>query len=142
MTNMMPQSPDNNQGPWADLEDYSRTLVNAGNELHIIMGGAGQGGTGSNGGVTTTIAGGHVQVPAQTWKVILVQLQGTNDVARVTTSTRVIAVIMPNTQGIRSNNWQQYRVSVDQVEQLTGYNFFSNVPATTQAVIESVVDNL
>jgi endonuclease G len=142
MTNMMPQSPDNNQGPWADLEDYSRTLVNAGNELHIIMGGAGQGGTGSNGGVTMTIAGGYVQVPAQTWKVILVQPQGTNDVARVTTSTRVIAVVMPNVQGIRSNTWQQYRVSVDEVEQLTGYDFFSNVPASIQAVVESVVDNL
>ncbi|MDQ1613176.1 MAG: endonuclease mitochondrial [Pyrinomonadaceae bacterium] len=141
MTNMMPQSPDNNQGPWADLEDYSRTLVNAGNELHIIMGGAGQGGTGSNGGVTQTIAGGHVQVPAETWKVILVQPQGTNDVSRVTTSTRVIAVRMPNTQGIRSNLWQQYRVSVDEVEQLTGYDFFSNVPSSIQAVIESVVDN-
>jgi endonuclease G len=142
MTNMMPQSPDNNQGPWADLESYARTLVNAGNELHIVMGGAGQGGTGSNGGVTMTIAGGHVQVPAQTWKVILVQPQGTNDVARVTTSTRVIAVRMPNTQGIRTNNWQQYRVSVDEVEQLTGYDFFSNVPSSIQAVIESVVDSL
>jgi endonuclease G len=142
MTNMMPQSPDNNQGPWADLEDYSRTLVNAGNELHIIMGGAGQGGTGSNGGITMTIAGGHVQVPAQTWKVILVQPQGTNDVARVTTSTRVIAVLMPNAQGIRTNLWEQYRVSVDEVEQLTGYDFFSNVPASIQAVIESSVDGL
>jgi endonuclease G len=142
MTNMMPQSPDNNQGPWADLEDYARTLVNAGNELHVIMGGAGQGGTGSNGGVTMTIAGGHVQVPAETWKVILVQPQGTNDVARVTTSTRVIAVRMPNVQGIRSNNWQQYRVSVDELEQLTGYDFFSNVPSTVQAVIEPVVDSL
>jgi endonuclease G, mitochondrial len=141
MTNMMPQSPDNNQGPWADLETYSRTLVNAGNELYIIMGGAGQGGTGSNGGVSMTIASGRVQVPAQTWKVILVQPQGTNDLARVTASTRVIAVVMPNAQGIRTNMWEQYRVSVDAVEQLTGYDFFSNVPASVQAVIESVVDN-
>jgi endonuclease G len=141
MTNMMPQAPDNNQGPWADLENYARTLVNAGNELHVIMGGAGQGGTGSNGGVTMTIAGGHVQVPAQTWKVILVQPQGTDDVARVTTSTRVIAVIMPNTQGIRTNMWESYRVSVDEVEQLTGYDFFSNVPSSIQASIESVIDN-
>jgi endonuclease G len=142
MTNMMPQAPDNNQGPWADLEDYARTLVNAGNELHVVMGGAGQGGTGSNGGVTMTVAGGHVHVPAQTWKVILVQPQGTNDVARVTTTTRVIAVLMPNAQGIRTNNWQEYRVSVDELEQLTGYDFFSNVPAAVQSSIESVVDNL
>lgn len=88
-----------------------------------------------------TIAGGRVQVPAQTWKVILVQPQGTNDVARVTISTRVIAVIMPNTQGIRTDAWQEYRVSVDEVEQLTGYDFFSNVPGSIQAAIESVVDN-
>ena len=75
------------------------------------------------------------------WKVIIVLPAGTNDVARVTTSTRTIAVIMPNTQGIRTADWKTYRVSVDQVETLTGYNFFSNVPATIQNVIESVVDN-
>ena len=49
--------------------------------------------------------------------------------------------IMPNTQGIRTADWKTYRVSVDQVETLTGYDFFSNVPTTIQNVIESVVDN-
>jgi endonuclease G len=141
MSNMMPQAPDNNQGPWEQLESYCRTLVSQGNELYIVAGGTGSGGTGSNGGVTTTVAGGHVSVPSQTWKVILVQPQGTDDVSRVTTSTRVIAIIMPNTQGIRTNTWQQYRVSVDQVEALTGYDFFSNVPVNIQAVIEAQVDN-
>jgi endonuclease G len=66
---------------------------------------------------------------------------GTNDVSRVTTSTRTIAVIMPNTQGIRANDWKSYRVSVDQVEALTGYDFFSNVDPSIQAAIESRVDN-
>jgi endonuclease G len=141
MTNMMPQAPDNNQGPWEVLESYSRTLVNAGNELYIIAGGVGQGGTGSNGGTTQTVANGHVVVPAFTWKVIIVLPQGTDDVSRVTTQTRTIAIIMPNTQGIRNNTWQQYIVSVDQVEALTGYDFFANVPADIQAVIESRVDS-
>ncbi|HEX8190631.1 MAG TPA: DNA/RNA non-specific endonuclease [Pyrinomonadaceae bacterium] len=141
MTNMLPQSPDNNQGPWANMENYLRTLVTSGNELYVVMGGSGSGGTGSNGGTTATIAGGHVAVPSQVWKVVIVLPAGTNDVSRVTTSTRTIAVIMPNTQGIRTADWKTYRVSVDQVETLTGYNFFSNVPATTQNVIESVVDN-
>jgi endonuclease G len=109
--------------------------------LYIIAGGVGQGGTGSNGGVTQTVANGHVVVPAYTWKVIMVLPQGTDDVSRVTTSTRCIAIIMPNTQGIRNNAWQQYIVSVDQVEQLTGYDFFSNVPTDIQAVIESRVDS-
>ncbi|HEX8559379.1 MAG TPA: DNA/RNA non-specific endonuclease [Pyrinomonadaceae bacterium] len=141
MTNMMPQSPDNNQGPWANMENYCRTLVGSGNELYVVMGGAGSGGTGSNGGTTTTIAGGRVAVPSQVWKVVIVLPSGTNDVARVTTSTRAIAVIMPNTQGIRANDWKSYRVSVDQVESLTGYDFFSNVPAAVQSVIEARVDN-
>ena len=141
MTNMMPQSPDNNQGPWANLETYCRTLVGSGNELYVIMGGSGSGGTGSNGGTTFTVAGGKVAVPSQVWKVIIVLPSGTNDVARVTTSTRTIAVLMPNTQGIRNADWKTYRVSVDQIETLTGYDFFSAVPATIQNIIESQIDN-
>jgi endonuclease G len=65
---------------------------------------------------------------------------GTDDLSRVTTSTRCIAVIMNNDQG-PFNSWQSYRVSVDSVEALTGLDFFSNVPVDIQAVIESVVDN-
>jgi endonuclease G len=141
MSNMMPQSPDNNQGPWESLETYCRALVSSGNELYIIAGGSGSGGTGSNGGTTTTVASGHVAVPSQTWKVIIVLPAGTNDVSRVTSSTRTIAVVMPNTQGIRAVPWRNYRVSVDQVEALTGYDFFSTVPTTIQSAIESVVDN-
>ena len=142
MTNMMPQSPDNNQGPWEQLESYCRTLVSQGNELYIVAGGSGSGGTGSNGGMTYTVAGGHVGVPAQTWKVIVVLPQGAgNDAARVTTTTRTIAVVVPNTQGIRLNDWRTYRVSVDYVEAVTGYDFLSNVSASVQGVIEARVDN-
>jgi endonuclease G len=141
MSNMMPQSPDNNQGPWESLESYCRSLVSSGSELYVVAGGSGSGGTGSNGGTTTAIASGHVAVPSQTWKVIVVLPAGANDVSRVTSSTRTIAVIMPNAQGIRTVPWRNYRVSVDQVEALTGYDFFSAVPATVQSAIESVVDN-
>lgn len=137
MSNMVPQSPDNNQGPWANLEGYLRTLTDAGNEIYIISGPAGVGGTGSNGGVTTTLAGGHVTVPAQTWKVALVLPGQTgDDVARVTASTRAIAVIMPNVQGIRNDDWMSYLTTVHAVEQLTGYNFYSNVPQVTQNAFE------
>ena len=59
MSNMLAQAPDNNQGPWASLENYLRTLLPA-DELYIVAGGAGTGGTGSNGSVTTTLAGGKL----------------------------------------------------------------------------------
>jgi endonuclease G len=141
MTNFVPQSPDNNQGPWEKFETYLRTLVEQGNEVYIISGPYGAGGQGSvNSGITTTITNGRVTVPQKTWKVALVLPTGEQDVSRVTASTRTIAVIVPNIQGIRSNSWQKYLATVDQVEALTGYNFFSSVAANVQAAIESKLD--
>ena len=141
MTNMMPQAPNNNQGPWEELESYCRTLVNQGNELYIIAGGAGVGGSGSNGGTTNTIANGNVTVPAVTWKVIIVLPVGTDDVDRVYKTTRTIAVIMPNTQAIGINTpWRNFRTSINRVEGLTGFNFFSNVRPQIQNIIERHVD--
>jgi endonuclease G len=131
MSNMIPQLPANNQGVWANLESYSRTLVSQGNELYIISGGH---------GLQFFIANGRVAVPAQTWKVIIVLPAGSNDVSRVTTSTRTIAVVMPNSGSI-GNDWRTYRVSVDQIEAITGFDFFSNVSSGIQAVIEGRVDN-
>ncbi len=130
MTNMIPQAPTNNQVTWANLENYSRTLTTSGNELYIVSGGQGTSGY---------IANGHVAVPTYTWKVIMVLPNGTNDVSRVTTSTRLIAVFMPNNNSVVSD-WKQYRVSVDYVEQMTGYNFFSNVPDTIENTIEASID--
>jgi endonuclease G, mitochondrial len=131
MSNMIPQAPDNNQQTWANLETYARTLASGGNELYIISGGQ---------GTTGFIANGHVAVPAYTWKVIMVLPSGLNDVTRVTSSTRLIAVWMPNQNGI-SSDWRSFRVSVDYVESQTGYDFFSNVPDIIESQIESVIDN-
>jgi endonuclease G len=131
MTNMIPQLPANNQGVWANLESYCRTLVSQGSELYIVSGGQ---------GLQFFIANGHVAVPAQTWKVVIVLANGTNDVGRVTTTTRTIAVVMPNS-GTIGTDWRAYRVSVDQVEAITGFDFFSNVAPAIQNVIEARVDN-
>ena len=141
MTNMTPQAPQMNEVTWESLESYCRDLIYAGNELYIIAGGYGAGGTGSAGGTTTTIAGTSITVPSRFFKVILVLPVGINDVSRVTTSTRVIAVDMPNTQSVSTHPWTYYRTSVDAIEAATGYDFLSNVPVSIQAVIEAGIDN-
>jgi endonuclease G, mitochondrial len=142
MTNMIPQAPDNNQGVWANLESYCRDLVvNQGKELYVISGSYGTGGTGSN-GTKTTIANGNVTVPARTWKVIIVLNRPNSGASSVTTSTRVIAVNIPNTQGVRYADWRNYRVSVDSIEVNTGYNLLSNVSTSIQSTIEARVDTL
>ncbi|HSI90857.1 MAG TPA: DNA/RNA non-specific endonuclease, partial [Adhaeribacter sp.] len=124
MTNMIPQAPKNNQQTWANLENYTRTLVDQGNEIYVIMGAYGTGGTGAN-GYATTINSGKITVPNRIWKVMVVLPNGTNDVSRVTTSTRVIAIDTPNDNSL-STTWGSYRTSVDAIEAATGYNLLSN----------------
>lgn len=139
MTNMVPQAPNNNQRSWAYLEDYERELANAGNELYIISGPYGSGGTSAKG--TFTVLSSGVTVPSHTWKIIVVISNGDNDLSRINASSRVIAVLMPNTQEC-TLPWRSYRVTVDSIETLTGYNFLSNLPTEIQDVIEARVDNL
>ena len=134
MTNIVPQQADNNQGPWAKLETYCRTLVDQGNELFIVSVPSGYN--------RTTIATGKVYVPRYMSKVIVVLPKGSStDASSVKTTTRVICVNMPNVAGIRSNTWQSYRTSVDAVEAATGLDLLSNVDPSVQSVIEARIDN-
>jgi endonuclease G len=137
MSNMVPQAPNNNQGPWADLENFLRTLSPA-NEIYVVAGPAGAGGAGDN-GPATTIANGRVTVPAYTWKVALVIPNGDDDLSRVNAASRTIAVIMPNQNSINSD-WHAYLTTVDAVEALTGYDFFANVPDIVENSIEAGID--
>ena len=138
MTNIIPQAPNNNQRTWVGLENYCRTLVEQGNELYIICGSYGRGGTGSNGRVTT-LDNGRITVPARCWKVVVVLPLGTNDAARVSTSTRIIAIDTPNINSV-DPDWSTYRISVDDIEQATGLDLLSAVPTAVQRVVEAQVD--
>src|SRR5579883_3230309 len=132
MSNIIPQSPHVNQKAWAQLEMYCRDLVEHGNKaLYILSGPAGQGGTGSEGYKEVIGKRLKVMVPAKCWKVIMVlDDQPGDDIKKVDEHTRLIAVIMPNDMTV-GEDWAKFRVSVKDVEKLTGYKFFSNVPANT-----------
>lgn len=150
MTNIIPQSPDVNQGPWATLESYSRDLVKDGKELYIISGGAGVGGEGRNGSKTSFNGKSsklNITVPASSWKVIVVLDQPGLGLSGIDKNTRIIAVNMPQQQGVKGEPWDikvngnhKYITSVKEIEKLTGYNFLSNVPKDVQDVIEAKVD--
>lgn len=140
LTNVIPQAPANNQGPWKDLEEYARDLAAQGNELYIVAGPAGAGGAGKN-GPADAIAGAKINVPQWTWKVLLVLPAGDNDLQRITAKTRVIAVQMPNDQSVEHQDWGRYRVSVAQLEKLTHYDFLSNLPKPVQQALEAKVDD-
>lgn len=139
LSNIVPQAPDHNQKSWRLLEDYTRSLLNQGNECYVIAGAFGQGGTGDK-GPDTSLAGGQLTVPGVLWKVIVVLPVGSNDVSRITAQTRVIAVWMPNTNAVGNDKWTNYRISVDEIEQRTGYDLLSAVPESVQRVIEAGAD--
>lgn len=140
MSNMIPQAPNNNQITWNAFEGYCRNLLNQGNELYIVSGGYGNGGTGSNGGVTTTLANGAIAVPSRVWKAVVVMPIGSNDLSRVSSTTRVIAIDVPNTQTASSQPWHAYRTSVDAIEAQTGLDLFNLVSSEVQNSIEAQVD--
>ncbi len=141
MTNIVPQSNENNSGAWNQLELYGRHLVETkGKELFIVAGPHGVGGEGRE-GAAKSLANGRVTVPKVTWKVIAVLDAGAGDpVKRVDAKTRLIAVVMPNDRTVPKNNWWKYRVSVKAVEELTGYTFFDKVPAAVIDPLKKVAD--
>ncbi len=128
MTNIVPQLPANNQGAWEDFESYLRTQAQTGQEIYIVSGVVGNIGT---------ISQGRIVVPQYTWKVALFLPNGTNDLQRISKGTRAVGIIVPNFPPLNINAaWREYRVTVNQVENLTGYDFFSNIPKNSQEMIE------
>jgi len=136
MSNVVPMNSDT-EAAWTGFENYLRTLL-PDNEIYIVAGTAGVGGIGDN-GPATTIANGQVTVPSHAWKVALVLPAGENDLSRVSGATRTIAVIIPNVKGA-DPDWHSYLTTVDAVEALTGYDFFSNVPNNVQNAIEAGIN--
>ncbi len=132
MTNILPQYHDLNAGPWLRLEEHCEKLSRReGHELFVMAGGVFPPGK----RVTDTI-GKNVAVPKTFFKIVVILQpgQGPNDVQ---TSTSVLGVIMPNETGIIDQGWEKYRVSVDEIEKRTGYEFLSAVPESIQRVIEA-----
>lgn len=127
MSNMIPQSPSNNREVWRELEEYSRGLVVRGKQLYIVAGGS---------GIAKKIAQSKVVVPAFTWKVILIVDRP--DAELTSDNLQTIAVWMPNSERVRNTDWRDYIVSVDEVEQKTGYNFFARLPRNIQRQIEQI----
>ncbi len=128
LSNILPQTPDLNRKLWKGLEDYCNDLARKENkELFIICGGVYY----NDNKIKNKIA-----IPDSCFKIIVImeEGQGIND---VTKDTPVIAVMMPNEDGITDLNWRDYLTTVNAVENSTKYNFLNNVPEEIQNKIET-----
>jgi endonuclease G len=57
----------------------------------------------------------------------------------VNAQTTTIAVMMPNTNGLKGKKWTEYITTVRRIEEVTGYNFFSNIDTAIQDIIETKI---
>ncbi len=132
LSNIIPQASDQNQGPWALLENYLGDNARLQNrEVYVIAGVYGNKGT---------LKGeGKVVIPTHTWKVALVlpRDRGLADIHDYRDILETVAVIMPNEPGIRNEQWQTYRTTVDEIEARSGYDLLALLPDAVEAAVES-----
>ena len=110
MSNMSPQEPSFNRGIWKRLEEQVRDWAVEKDSLFVITGPV-------LGTVDTFIGENEVGVPDAYFKV-LVDLSPPDHT--------FIAFILPNTGS--SGNLDQFAITVDSLEQVTGYDFFAAAP--------------
>ena len=145
MSNIVPQNPFNNQQTWQDLEEFLQGLAENNSEVYIIAGPAGVGGVNEYGDEMSSFeveVGSkeikEVTVPKYVWKVALIMDDDNNDFERVGEigGCDPLAVIMPN-EDTTDHEWTYYIKTIDDVERLTGFDFFSALDDSIEADIES-----
>lgn len=129
MTNIVPQTGALNQFPWEKLESFARSQAWRRFDVYQIAGVYGEQG----------ILKGKVVVPTNCWKIIVILPRGrTPD--RIDERTRIIAVDMPNIDGIEDDPWEKYKTTIRAIEEKTGYDFFAAMPRDLQDTIETRVE--
>ncbi|MBB4638339.1 DNA/RNA non-specific endonuclease [Longimicrobium terrae] len=144
MTNILPQTSELNTGPWGDLEEYGNDLARfQQKELYNVAGGTWPATPRYLTPFSTscTPQQNKVQIPTTTWKVIVVLPYG-KGLADVTSANdvRIIAVDMPNNTTVNNQPWQYYKVTVDQIEAITGYDLLAALPDAIESVVEARID--
>lgn len=120
MTNICPQDKKLNTGSWKRLEEKCRTWAMADSAIIIVAGPV------LTDKLTESIGKTNVRVPKRFFKVIL---------SPYSNPPRAIGFIMPN--GNVPGGMQAAAMSVDEVERITGHDFFSALPDQIENTVES-----
>ena len=120
LSNMTPQDPSLNRGPWRQLEKQVRQWVRDKGKLYVVTGAV-------LNGVQDRIGPNNVSVPKRHYKVILDYEDRSG-----------VAFLLPNADPQR--DLSAYAVSIDKVEARTGINFFHSLPESQQSRFEQEVN--
>jgi endonuclease G len=122
LTNMCPQDEKLNGAGWARLEDKCRSWAQKYGDIYIVTGPI------FNEPISRTIGKSRMAVPDAFFKVILC-LQG---------APKAIGFVYRNDSS--SQSYRDNVCSVDKVEDITGFDFFSSLPDNIQDDIEKKAD--
>jgi DNA/RNA endonuclease G (NUC1) len=121
MSNICPQTPTLNRGIWASLEAYIRSCANALDEVWVFTGPVFD-------SVDEELASG-VDIPDAFYKIVIDEVYG---------SPRVISFLIP--QNVASGSqYEDYLVSVDEIESETGINFLWSLTDSFEITLEAQV---
>ncbi|QJW90382.1 DNA/RNA non-specific endonuclease [Spirosoma taeanense] len=120
MSNMSPQAPDFNRGVWKELEEQVRQWALRDNGLYVVTGPV------LKAGLPTIGKQNEVSVPQKFYKVLLYCNKP---------EIRMIGFLL-NNKGSNSS-LKQFVVPVDQIEQVTGIDFFPKLPDDLERKLES-----
>ena len=126
LTNIAPQATSLNTGAWNKLEQACRNIASVDSlGMAVVICGPVM-----TQGYSTTIGDTGVVVPPSFFKVVLYR--------RADGAPATIGFIMNN--GKVDGGMQKCAMTVDQVEAITGHDFFSTLPDSLQTTIESTFD--
>lgn len=133
LSNVIPQTPDLNQGVWLKFEYFCQDLASKQNkDLYIYSGPI------FTPGVENFLGYTKVRIPDSCFKIVVV-LEKNQTLKDVNGKTPVYCVVMPNIDGVRKDAWETYSTTVRRIEKSTGYDFLNNVPQAIQDSIETKV---
>ena len=125
MTNICPQNGDLNQRDWKYLEEACRDWAKRYERIYIVAGPI------FRSKRPKTVGSNGVSVPDAFFKVVLRLGEGTS-------GTKAIGFIYKNKSGNRPLD--AYVNSVDEVERITGIDFFPSLPDSVEEAVEAVYD--
>lgn len=123
MTNILPQDGGLNRGTWKKIEEKCRARASRDSAVIIICGPV------LSEAPREYIGESHVAVPERLFKVVL---------SPYTETPRAIGFLMDN--GAVPGGMQAVAVTVDEIEALTGHDFFSALPDDLENELESTVN--
>jgi endonuclease G, mitochondrial len=126
MSNIVPQTGALNQYPWNKFEMYVRSQAWRKLDVYQIAGCYGDTGRLKN----------KVTVPTNCWKIAVILPRGGKP-EQIDQRTRILAVDMPNIEGIEKDPWERYKTTIRAIEEKTGLNFFAQHPEALQDLIET-----